>query len=138
MWDKKREGELLAAVLAVVNESDVHALTKKKKAQAIGKLIEICLQMNNISLKEFADALDMELVLGQGILEGFLPVDEMADDLLDDISGLIHLHPKHLYGLAGRIQPQKVANSEPPKKEVFNMLDEFRRNAMNDWKPEKV
>jgi hypothetical protein len=63
--------------------------SEEKRARALGLFLGECLQHIGLSREEFAGALAMEQELAEAILDGVLPVSELDDDLLQQISLVI-------------------------------------------------
>ena len=70
--------------------------SEKKRTRALGLFLSECLQQVELSREEFADALTMEQALADAILDGMLPVSELDDDLLRQISRVVCCNPQVL------------------------------------------
>ena len=65
-------------------------------AKALGLFLAECIKHTCLSRKEFADALNMEQELAEAILDGVLPVSELDDDLIQQMSSVAGCSPELL------------------------------------------
>lgn len=90
--------ELSKRVLDDVERQRQHpsASPTQDRARVFGIFVQECLQNLGLSRSDFAQALDMEPELADGILEGVLPASELNDDLLMDIAQVLSYEPNVL------------------------------------------
>jgi len=83
--------------------------TVDERTKRFGIFIDVCLSNNGRSRADFANQLDLELELLNGILDGLLPESEIDDDLLVTFAQGIQHQPNVLRLLLGRnVQPEQV------------------------------
>lgn len=84
----------------------VESQTPRKPAKMLGAFIEASLDNLKMTPEQFAREMDIELILAEGLLTGFLPASEIDDDFLIDIAAVIGHEPNTLRIILGRaIQP---------------------------------
>lgn len=72
-------------------------------AKALGIFIEASLVSSKMSPQQFAKELDIEPILAEALLTGFLPASEIDDDFLVDIATVIGHEPNTLRILLKRV-----------------------------------
>lgn len=90
---------------------------RRNPARLLGAFIEASLNSQKLSREQFARELDIEPVLAEGLLAGFLPVSEIDDDFLVDIATVIGHEPNTLRIILGRgivptVEPDDALNGD--------------------------
>jgi len=92
----------------------VEAQGKRNPARMLGAFLEASLNNLKMSREQFAHELDIEPILADGLLNGFLPASEIDDDFLVDIATVIGHEPNTLRIILGRvIVPTLDRNDDP-------------------------
>jgi hypothetical protein len=65
-------------------------------AKSLGMFIEASLVSSKMSAQQFAKEMDIEPILAEALLTGFLPASEIDDDFLVDIATVIGHEPNTL------------------------------------------
>ena len=73
-----------------------------QRAKRFAAYVDACLSKMGISRSEFAQRLDIEFELAEGILDSLLPGSEVDDALLVEIAGVIQQPPNVLRALLER------------------------------------
>jgi hypothetical protein len=92
-------------VVAEVRKKREVAETQAKHdpAKMLGMFIEASLVNLKISPQQFAKELDIEPILADALITGFLPASEIDDDFLADIAAVIGHEPNTLRILLRRV-----------------------------------
>jgi hypothetical protein len=92
----------------------LEAQNRRNPARGLGEFIETTLNNLKMSREQFAQELDIEPLLADGLLNGFLPASEIDDDFLVDIATVIGHEPNTLRIFLGRGIVPTVDLSDDP------------------------
>ncbi len=66
-----------------------------------------------------ADALDISILFAQSLLHGTFPIQELDDDFLEDLAGILHTSIEDIYAVLSTAMPINFA-SDTPREETTN------------------